>query len=283
MAHQRGMMITRLATTLAQCLALGLALCLAALPALAQNSIGTPLTAEILPGWRMADGRHVAAVKLTMAPGWKTYWRSPGDAGIPPTFDWKRSNNLRDVAITWPAPKVFDQSGARSIGYAHQVVLPLTITPKRNGKPILLDTTIELGVCSDICVPQTLRLKATLDTEVSTPTPAIAAALAARPFTAAEAGVKSATCSIRPNDQGLGIEARLTLPSSGGAETVVIEPGRPNLWMSEMQSTRSGQTLTATGVLIANSGGAFALDRSALRITVIGSNHSVDISGCSPG
>ncbi|MGC1494798.1 MAG: protein-disulfide reductase DsbD domain-containing protein [Sulfitobacter sp.] len=253
------------------------------LPAMAQDSIGTPVTGEILSGWVRADGTRVAAIKLTLAPGWKTYWRSPGDNGIPPAFDWSGSSNLRGVGITWPAPKVFRQSGVRTIGYANELVLPITIAPRKSGKPIKLRANLDIGVCSDICVPHQMTLRATLDTTNTKPTPAIAASLAARPYSASEAGVTSATCSLRPTAKGLEIKTRLNVPSTGGREVVVIEPGQPNLWMSETDSSRSGGQLTATGDLQSTGGGALAIDRSAIRITVLGKNHAVEIQGCTPG
>ena len=270
------MTISRFFSALLSCLTL-------ALPAAAQDAVGTPLQGDLLTGWQQSDGRRVAAIRLRMAPGWKTYWRSPGDAGIPPEFDWSGSDNLRDVQITWPAPKVFDQGGVNSIGYAREVILPLTITPRRPGAPVTLDTSIDLGVCSDICLPQTIHLRALLDTRDSKPTPAIAAAFAARPYSGAEAGLKSAQCSLRPTARGLEIETRLALPSAGGKETVVIEPGNPNMWMSETVGQRSGNTLVASGEMIAENGTALALDRSAIRITVIGKNHAVEVTGCTTG
>jgi DsbC/DsbD-like thiol-disulfide interchange protein len=275
MPHQGDMKITRLFTALLSCLTL-------ALPAAAQQGVGTPLQGDLLTGWQRANGQRVAAIRLRMAPGWKTYWRSPGDAGIPPEFDWSGSKNLRDVAITWPAPKVFDQGGVNSIGYAREVILPLTLTPRSPGQPVALDVSIDLGVCSDICLPETVHLSALLDSTSNKPVPAIAAALAARPYSGAEVGLKSATCSLRPTANGLSIETRLRLPSAGGEETVVIEPGARGLWMSATESSRQGDTLISHGDLIAENGGAVALDRSAIRITVIGKKHSVEIKGCTP-
>ncbi|NUH65730.1 hypothetical protein HTT03_10595 [Sulfitobacter sp. S0837] len=268
------MKISHLVTAFLTCLTL-------AQPVAAQQS-GTPLQGDLLTGWQQADGRRVAAIRLRMAPGWKTYWRSPGDAGIPPEFDWSGSDNLADVAITWPAPKVFYQAGVNSIGYAREVILPLTLTPRRADQPVDLDVEIDLGVCSDICLPQTVKLNALLDSTSQKPMPAIAAAFAARPYSGADAGLKRATCRLHPTAQGLSIETRLTLPPTGGKETVVIEPGTAGLWMSATESERRGDTLISTGDLIAENGRAFALDRSNIRITVIGLKHSVEIKGCTP-
>lgn len=266
-----------------RCLSAFLLTCASALPLAAGDSFAAPVTGEILTGWQQADGTRIAAVRLKLSPGWKTYWRSPGDAGIPPHFDWAGSGNLRGVGITWPAPEVFLTSGMRTIGYSGDVILPLTLAPKRRGEPMSLHADLEIGVCKDICVPHRMSLTAMLEDNSAKPTPMIAAALAARPYSAKEAGVKSATCALSPTKDGLRIEARMKLPSTGGDEVVIIEAGQPGLWSSETQVTRKGGTLLAQGEIMAGDGSPLALDRSAIRITVLGTKHAVDIRGCSAG
>lgn len=241
------------------------------------------MTARVLPGWVMPDGTRVAALHLSLKPGWKTYWRAPGDAGIPPEFDWSGSRNLGGIGVTWPTPQVFHENGMRSIGYTHEVVIPLAIAPHRVGQPVHLSGDMELGVCSDVCMPHTLHFDAIIDGSETAPTPAIAAALAQRPYTAAEAGVTSATCRIEPIADGLRVEARVVMPSAGGSEEMVIEPGQADIWVSEPKTRRAGNAVIATTDMIHVSGGGFALDRSAIRLTVIGASHAVDIQGCQPG
>ncbi|WP_436398053.1 protein-disulfide reductase DsbD domain-containing protein [Roseobacter sp. S98] len=249
----------------------------------AQDSFADPVTAQVLPGWVRADGTRVAALQLALEPGWKTYWRAPGDAGIPPSFDWSGSRNLHSVGISWPAPEVFDQNGMRSIGYENNLVIPLTITPSNPGKPVSLSVGMDLGICSDICIPYQLSFEAVLDTDATRPTPAIAAALAERPFSAREAGVSSATCRIEPTEDGIRLKAEVTMPSAGGREVAVIESGVPGVWVSEAETSRSGGRVTAVSEMIHADGGVIALDRQAIRITVLGSQHAVDIQGCTPG
>ncbi|MEQ6201747.1 protein-disulfide reductase DsbD domain-containing protein [Sulfitobacter sp. HNIBRBA2951] len=255
----------------------------AATTAHAGDPFTAPVTAELLSGWQQADGTKVSAIRLTLEKGWKTYWRVPGDAGIPPQFDWSGSRNLQDVSIRWPAPKVFVQSGMRSVGYANEVTLPLMIDAKRPNRPVKINLQMDIGVCKDICVPQRLTLKGTVDPQSTTPTPAIAAALAERPYTAGEAGAATTTCALTPTTDGLSITATLTLPSTGASEHVVIEAGRSDVWMSEASSRRSGNTLTAQAEMVPTTPGALALNRSEMRFTVVGSNHTVDLRGCTPG
>jgi DsbC/DsbD-like thiol-disulfide interchange protein len=259
-----------------------IALFAAAAPLTAQDRL-QPVEARILPGWVMADGARMIGLDIRLAPGWKTYWRAPGDAGIPPTFDWSGSRNLGAAEISWPAPRVFVLNGMRSFGYDTRLVLPVKISPHRPGTPIEVALAVDMGVCSDVCVPYQMSLSATLDDATTRPTPAIASALAQQPYSEQEAGVSGATCRIEPIRDGLRIEARVQMPSAGGPEIMVIEPGLPDIWVSEAETRRHGSEVIAVSDLVHLSGTPFALDRSAVRMTVIGQRHAVDILGCSAG
>ncbi|MCR9124525.1 MAG: protein-disulfide reductase DsbD family protein [Rhodobacteraceae bacterium] len=236
---------------------------------------------RVLDGGPTARGTHLAALHFTLAPGWKTYWRSPGDAGIPPLFDWSGSRNTRSVAVSWPAPRVFDQNGMTSVGYARQLVLPVEITAGDTSGAPHLRGTVDIGVCKDVCVPAHLRFDAALD-RAAPRNAAITAALAQRPYSAAEAGVRRATCHLSPTQGGFRLEAHVDMPSAGGDEFTVIEPGNPLLWASEAVTEWRGGLLIAGVDLVHVDKAAFALDRSAVRITVLGRDHAVDIRGCAP-
>lgn len=259
-------------------LALALLLSLTS-PARAEEAL---VQAEVLPGWQTPDGTRMAGLRLRLAPGWKTYWRAPGDAGIPPVFDWSASTNVRAARIHWPAPHVFTSNGLRSIGYAGEVVLPVELEPQDPGQPMALSGQVDIGVCSDVCVPASLRIDAGLAAP-GAPDPAIAAALDARPLGADAGGVRRATCRVAPIKDGLRIEAELVLPPTGGAEAVVIEGASPDIWVSEAEVTRDGARLMASADMVAPSGEPFALDRSAVVMTVLGSRRAVEIRGCTGG
>lgn len=250
-------------------------------PAIAQG-FDDVVQLDVLDGGRTANGTYMGALRLTLKDGWKTYWRAPGDAGIPPQFNWGKSGNVADVAITWPAPEIFDQNGLQSIGYEDQLVLPVEITPKNPARPVRLRGEMDLGVCKDVCIPERLGFDHTLDAGAAR-NPAIAAALAQRPFSAREASVSNTSCHLTPTTDGMQIEARVTMPTAGGREVAVIEPGNPVLWASQTSAERHGNTLIARSEIVSASGAPFALDRSEIRITVLGANHAVDIQGCSAG
>ncbi len=249
--------------------------------AFAQARVSDVVDLVVLEGGRNADGTYLAALRIELKEGWKTYWRAPGDAGIPPRFSWRGSRNIGAVEVIWPAPVVFDQSGYQSIGYKHHLVLPLRITPERPDTPVRLKGVMDLGVCDDICVPARLPFVMALDPDAGR-NAAIAAALAQRPFSAKEAGVRSATCRVAPSPDGMRVEMRIDLPSGPGTETVVLEPANPHLWASQMQSKRKGRVLVAVGELMHEDGRSFALDRSKLRITVLRKGQAVEINGCTP-
>ena len=247
----------------------------------AGNDLETLVEIEVLDGGLTPRGTYMGAFRLTLSDGWKTYWRAPGDAGIPPTFNWRGSRNVGELSITWPTPEVFSTSGFRTIGYHDQLVLPIEITPSQAGKPVGLKGRMELGICKDICVPSALSFDHQLDPDAGG-NPAIAAAMASRPYSATEAGVRSAICRLSPTQGGMQIEAHIAMPSAGGTEIAVIEPGDPQFYVGETSSERRGKTLVATAEVYHASAGAIALDRSDLRITVLGSKHAVDIQGCTP-
>ncbi len=231
----------------------------------------------------MADGTHMAALEITLKPGWKTYWRAPGDLGIPPSFDWRGSDNLSGVEISWPTPRSLLQGGMTTIGYTDRVVLPLKVLPKRAGRDIRLQGVLNLGVCEDICIPVNLNISAALPKGAQKRDPSIAAALADQPYSAAEARVSGVRCTLSPHAHGLALRADIRMPSAGGPEVAVIETDNPQVWVAPAKTTRKGGTLTAETRLEHVEGRSFAVNRSALRITVLGKSYAVDIQGCPAG
>jgi DsbC/DsbD-like thiol-disulfide interchange protein len=94
-----------------------------------------------------------AGIEIRLAPGWKTYWRYPGDSGIPPRFDFSPSKNVKSVTVRYPAPhRLTDESGT-SIGYKHGVVFPLDIVPQNAAQPVVLAVIADYAVCEKICIP----------------------------------------------------------------------------------------------------------------------------------
>ena len=237
------------------------------------------IQAELLSGWQQPDGSRMAGLRLVLAPGWKTYWRAPGDSGIPPSFDWSGSSNIRSVRFYWPRPKVFTVGGLQTIGYSHELVLPVEIVPVDPSQPVTLKAAVDLGVCSDICVLASFNVAANLPRPGASDD-TIRRALRQRPSTAKEAGVELVRCEIVPQKDGMTLTAVLQMPSTGGDEVVVVETGMPDVWVSPADVTRKGKELRAVVDLVAGSGGMGALQRDAIVLTVLGKHRAVEIQGC---
>ncbi len=98
-------------------------------------------------------------IEIVLSPGWKTYWRYPGDAGIPPRFDWSGSENVAKVEVFYPAPKrITDGTGQTSIGYEDSVTFPLRIEAKDSSKPIVLKLKLDFATCEKLCIPAEANL-----------------------------------------------------------------------------------------------------------------------------
>ncbi|UWQ97618.1 thioredoxin family protein [Rhodobacteraceae bacterium M385] len=94
-----------------------------------------------------------AGLAISLADGWKTYWRSPGEVGLPPEVDFTGSENVANASIIWPAPERFTAFGIQNFGYSGEVVLPLSIALEHPGEAVNLTAHVQLLVCSDVCVP----------------------------------------------------------------------------------------------------------------------------------
>ncbi len=150
-------------------IALAAALVLVLKPAIAADASpydGTQRAAvRLIAGAARHDGGatvHRAGVEIRLAPGWKTYWRYPGDSGIPPRFDFSQSTNVKSVTVRYPAPQRLIDDGGTSIGYKHDVVFPLDVVAQDQGQPVTLSLAIDYAVCEKLCVPADGKAELTL-------------------------------------------------------------------------------------------------------------------------
>jgi DsbC/DsbD-like thiol-disulfide interchange protein len=132
---------------------------------------------------RLLAGSRSGAVLLggiafQLQEGWKTYWRTPGDSGVPPRFDFSKSENIEAVTVLWPAPTKFDDgAGGHSLGYHNQIVLPLRIVAKNPDKPVTLRAGINYAVCEKLCIPVDANVELSFNSVASTEDSALFAAL----------------------------------------------------------------------------------------------------------
>ena len=195
------------------------------------------------------DGKRLAFVEILLEPGWKTYWRTPGDAGgLPPSFDWSKSANLAHAEVLYPAPRRFTDRSGNTIGYEGGLVLPVVLTPERQNEPISLALDFHYGICKDVCVP----VDAALSVEVKAGE-ADAAALAG--LSALEA-VPRAQDKLRPLDPQLvsasgilgGSSPKITIEArfpggAAGADVFLEAPDSLYLPLPALKTTKADGTL----------------------------------------
>ncbi len=116
------------------------------------------------------DGVVRAGLQFRMLPGWKIYWRSPGDAGFPPQPDFKDSMNAEIGPLSWPVPERFSVLGLETLGYEGEVVLPFTITASDPSMPASIKATVRYLTCKEICIPYDADLQMTLVSGDGAPT-----------------------------------------------------------------------------------------------------------------
>ena len=132
-----------------------------------------------------------AGIEIKMQPAWHTYWRYPGDSGVPPRFSYSGSDNLATVKVLYPAPHVFTDEVGTTIGYKGNVILPLRVFPRQKDKPVTLRAKIDYAVCDRLCVPVEAHVELTLAGMGGEDNAALAAAegRVPRPVSATEAGL----------------------------------------------------------------------------------------------
>jgi DsbC/DsbD-like thiol-disulfide interchange protein len=161
-----------------------------------------------------------AGLEIRLDPGWKTYWRYPGDSGVPPTLDFSGSENVKSVTALWPAPVLFaDGAGGRSIGYLNDVVLPLRIVPKDAAKASSLRVKLGYAICGNLCVPAEANLHLTLSGKAGADEPQLVAAEARVPRRVPLGAASGA------ND-GLAVRS-VHRETAGARERVVVEVASP--------------------------------------------------------
>ena len=185
---------------------------LAPLPALAgaaSDWAKSPRTTVRLIGGDAAERPQgpilIAGVEIRMEEGWKTYWRTPGDAGgVPPNFDWAGSSNVAEARVLYPAPHRFTDQAGSTVGYKGSVVFPVEVRPQDPKKPVVLKLAVAYGVCKDVCIPAEAKLELNLGGKADAETgPILARSLGMVPRTTKPAAGDPVVASIKAEIAGL--------------------------------------------------------------------------------
>ena len=193
-------------------------------------------------------GTLSGALIVTLEPGWKTYWRSPGEVGMPPQLNWEGSQNLADAQMLWPKPERFTAFGIENFGYEKRVVFPIQFKLQQPGKETALQARLDLLVCSEVCVPETLNFDLTLLAKAGQDAGAgqiVSDALALVPVQGQPDWITSFSAFINPERTKLVVQAKASTPFETpdifpelGAGTALGKPdirlsnGNLDLWAS---------------------------------------------------
>lgn len=222
----------------------------------------------------------MAALHCALPQVGKTYWRAPGDAGIPPEFDWRGSQNIAWVSIFWPRPQVFDLNGIRTIAYKDELVLPIEFQLASPAADTHVVGKIDIGVCDEICVPVSLTVAVDLSTETKND-PLIRAALTNLPTPAENAGIAKPQCKTEQIRDGLRLTTSIGLKDAATGDFAVIElPERPAR-TSPVETTAGGGWLVQVTDMVPADASPFVLNRSGVRTTIFTTAGDViEVTGC---
>ena len=204
-----------------------------------------------------SPGALLAGIEVRLDPHFITYWRNPGDAGVPPSFDVAASTNLKSAAVRYPAPESLDEAGAQAFGYSDGVVFPILVTPLDPAKPVTLAVGFDYAACYNICLPARAALRLTLDGRPSLEGDRIMTALSAvpRPAKLGPDGPLPRILDVRP-DPGAPAGERYTVEAVARQDTGTLFVEAPEGWAFEAGTPVLGSATAAPAALTAVPPGA---------------------------
>ncbi|MGN6097525.1 MAG: protein-disulfide reductase DsbD domain-containing protein [Bosea sp. (in: a-proteobacteria)] len=188
---------------------------------------------RLIAGPTTPTGKQRVGVEIAMSPGYKTYWRSPGQFGVPPAFDWTGSTNIGGLDVRWPVPERFQDSAGYSIGYVGEVVIPVSVQPVDPTRPVMVTLKLDYAVCEKICIPVKGEASLWLEPGVTTVTSARLESYEARIPLPVKPGPHAAKLSVLDArlDDGVvdpGLKLTLQAPPDGKIEDIFVEG--PGMW-----------------------------------------------------
>lgn len=212
------------------------------------------------------DGTLRGALEIALAPGWKTYWREPGDAGVPPRLTLDGSSNADGVSMHFPAPERFTDEWSTWAGYRGSMAIALEFATGDPAQPVLLKTSAFLGICEDICIPVQMSFMLETNPDAPADEPAVAAAFAALPagahdgFTVTQARLEGEVLVVEAEVPGNAAGADLFLAPADGwlldvPERSGTEDGRATFHAKVLSSPGHG-ALPVTDYTLVNEGEA---------------------------
>lgn len=188
---------------------------------------------RLIAGPTTPTGKQRVGVEIVMSPGYKTYWRSPGQFGVPPAFDWTGSTNIGGLDVRWPVPERFQDSAGYSVGYVGEVVIPVSVQPVDPSRPVMVMLKLDYAVCEKICIPAKGEASLWLEPGVTTVTSQRLESYEARvpvPVKPGPHNAKLAILEAKLDDTVVdpGLKLTLQVPPEGKVEDIFVEG--PGMW-----------------------------------------------------
>jgi DsbC/DsbD-like thiol-disulfide interchange protein len=172
-----------------------------------------------------------AGIEIKLGRGWHTYWRYPGDSGVPPQFDFGQSQNVKSVDVLWPVPQRLAEAGGVAIGYVNNVIFPLRVVPADATKPVVLRLKLDYAICEKLCVPVEGKVELSLARGPSSQDAALSAAEARVPQKQALGqGSALAVRSVRREDGAPRPQVVVDLVAPAGASVDLFAEGPTPQW-----------------------------------------------------
>jgi DsbC/DsbD-like thiol-disulfide interchange protein len=262
-----------------------------ALPVLAALALGAPASAQeaavspwskaayssmrLIAGATAPSGKQRIGVEITMSQGFKTYWRSPGDAGVPPVFDWSGSENVGGLDVRWPTPERFEDGAGSGIGYVGDVVVPVSVQPVDPARPVTVVLKLDYAVCDKICVPAKGEARLWLEPGVTSVTSPRLEQFEARVPQAIKPGPaedRLAILDVAHSDAA--VKLTIKAPEGGSVDDVFVEGAGMWSFGRPMLMPQADGTVAAKLRIVERPKGATG--PTPLIITVRGKPHSVE-------
>jgi DsbC/DsbD-like thiol-disulfide interchange protein len=195
-----------------------------------------------------AEGKLRGILDIELKPGWKTYWRDPGNSGVPPTVEASAASRKIDARFDFPPPQWHDEADFKWAGYDHSVAFPVTFTFDGKSPPETIEASVFLGVCETICVPvpATFAVEPARDPDNAANAAAVAAAFAAIPPEARpDFGVKVVS---EPGSHEVVLEA--ALPGDAQTAELFIAGDDGYAFTAPVRAVKEGKTLFSTNVTL---------------------------------
>ena len=222
---------------------------------------------------RSSAGGRLVGIEIRLDPSYITYWRSPGDAGVAPTFDFKGSDNLRNAQVLFPAPRRLDEDGMAAFGYIAGVIFPVVVEGEDASRPLTLDVQLDYAVCARICLPAKANLRLQLGGGGSAEAQAVEAALAAvpQPRDLAQAGPLRIDAIVATPD---GPAVQATTPDGTG--TLFAEAPEP-WFVAAAPAQAVGQGRLSFRLTVPDRP-AGPVPHAPLRLTLVGQDGAIEVS-----